>query len=263
MTIAFPESPSRIRRTFEEVALQLRSMFADGHLRPGDRLPPERELAQHLGVSRSALREALRTLEISGVIKLRKGRTGGAFITAGNLDAVTANFRDLLTLGNLKFEELAEARIWLAEIVIRVACERACDEDFRALEANVGQAERMFAAGRHAEKIDLNLEFHNILARSTRNPVLAMNSRTLQDLMHEFANRFDEKTDFGMPERHLIVAALRARDGARATRVLLGVMHQWHRYIFSCLLATPPREDEAASASSKRAVSLGLMGPSL
>jgi len=107
---ALAGSPARVRRTFEEVALQLRAMFTGGHLRPGDRLPPERELSQQLGVSRSALREALRTLEISGVIQLRKGRNGGAFITRGNFDAVTANFRDLLTLGNLKFEELAEAR---------------------------------------------------------------------------------------------------------------------------------------------------------
>ena len=261
MTISFPESPPRLRRTFEEVALQLRSMFVDGHLRPGDRLPPERELSQHLGVSRSALREALRTLEISGVIRLRKGRNGGAFITEGNLDAITNNFRDLLTLGNLKFEELAEARIWLAEIVIRIACERAGEEDFSALEANLREAERMFAAGRHPEKISLNLEFHNIHARSTRNPVLAMNARTLQDLMREFSNRFDEATDFGLAERHLIIAALRARDAPRATRVLLGVMNHWQRYIFSCLLGAPPRR-EVLAASSKREETLRVMGSS-
>jgi len=77
-------------------------MFANGHLRPGDRLPPEREFSQHLGVSRSAMREPPRTLKISSVIKLRKGCNGGAFVTASNLEAVTANFRDLLTRGNLK-----------------------------------------------------------------------------------------------------------------------------------------------------------------
>ena len=232
----------RIRRTFEEVALQLRAMFTEGHLNPGDRLPPERELSQQLGVSRSALREALRTLEISGVIELRKGRSGGAFITQGNFEAVTANFRDLLTLGNLKFEEIAEARTWLAEIVVRVACERATDEDIDALEANVLEAERMLAAGRHAEKIDLNIEFHNLLARATRNPLLAMNVRTMSDVMHGFADRYDERTDFGLPERRRLIAALRARDSERATRELLDVMSRWHRYIFAMLLSSTPRE---------------------
>jgi GntR family transcriptional repressor for pyruvate dehydrogenase complex len=246
--IAFPTRDSasvapavRVRRTFEEVALQLRAMFTEGTLRPGDRLPPEREFSQQLGVSRSALREALRTLEISGVIELRKGRNGGAFVTAGNFQAVSANFRDLLTLGNLKFEELAEARTWLAEIVVRVACERATDADFEALEANVREAERMLAEGRFAEKTDLNLEFHNILAGATRNPVLAMNVRTLSDVMHRFADRYDEPTDFGMPERRRIIAALRARDTERATRELLGMMSRWHRYMFSLLLSSPAR----------------------
>jgi DNA-binding FadR family transcriptional regulator len=238
---ASPRSTNRVRRTFEEVALQLRAMFTDGHLRPGDRLPPERELSQQLGVSRSALREALRTLEISGVIQLRKGRNGGAFITQGNFEAVTANFRDLLTLGNLKFEELAEARTWLAEIVVRVACERGTDDDFDTLEANVREAERMLEQGRHAEKIDLNIEFHNLLARATRNPVLAMNVRTINDVMHGFADRYDERTDFGMAERRRVIAALRARDSERATRELLNVMSRWHRYIFTMLLASPPR----------------------
>lgn len=236
-----PAPSVRVRRTFEEVALQLRAMFTDGRLRPGDRLPPERELSQQLGVSRSALREGLRTLEISGVIELRKGRNGGAFITQGNFDAVTANFRDLLTLGNLKFEELAEARIWLAEIVVRVACERATEEDFLALEANVTEAERLLAEGRHAEKIDLNIEFHNVLARATRNPLLAMNVRTISDVMHGFADRYEERTDFGMPERRRVIAALRARDSERANRELLSVMSRWHRYIFTMLLGTPAR----------------------
>jgi GntR family transcriptional repressor for pyruvate dehydrogenase complex len=235
---------ARVRRTFEEVALQLRAMFTGGLLRPGDRLPPERELSQQLGVSRSALREALRTLEISGVIELRKGRNGGAFITQGNFSAVTANFRDLLTLGNLKFEELAEARTWLAEIVVRVACERATEEDLDALEDNVREAERMLAEGRHAEKIDLNIEFHNLLARATRNPVLAMNVRTISDVMHEFADRYDERTDFGLAERRRLIAAMRARDTERATRELLDVMSRWHRYIFTMLLASRPRDAE-------------------
>jgi DNA-binding FadR family transcriptional regulator len=240
-SVTSPLSTSRVRRTFEEVALQLRAMFTDGHLRPGDRLPPERELSQQLGVSRSALREALRTLEISGVIQLRKGRNGGAFITQGNFEAVTANFRDLLTLGNLKFEELAEARTWLAEIVVRVACERGTDEDFDTLEANVREAERMLAEGRHAEKIDLNIEFHSLLARATRNPVLAMNVRTINDVMHGFSDRYDERTDFGLPERRRVIAALRVRDSERATRELLDMMSRWHRYIFTMLLASPPR----------------------
>src|SRR3970282_40915 len=91
--------PDRAQRTFEEVVNQVRDQLAGGELVPGERLPPERELARQLNVSRSALREGLRTLEIAGIVELRKGRTGGAFITRGNQPVVSEALADLLRLG--------------------------------------------------------------------------------------------------------------------------------------------------------------------
>ena len=71
---------SRIRnlRAFEEIADQIRKEISDRRLRAGDRLPPERELAEQFGVSRNTLREALRSLENAGLLRLQKGATGGA-----------------------------------------------------------------------------------------------------------------------------------------------------------------------------------------
>src|SRR3982751_343053 len=85
----------QIRRTFEEVAAQVRGMLFDGSLRPGDRLPPERELAVTLGVGRPALREALRALEVGGLLELRKGKTGGAFISSGDHRVVSGGMSDM------------------------------------------------------------------------------------------------------------------------------------------------------------------------
>lgn len=73
-------TPVRPRRVYQEICSQVRRRVADGQLKPGDRLPPERELAQALGVSRGAVREALRALEYAGVIAMRAGAKGGAFI---------------------------------------------------------------------------------------------------------------------------------------------------------------------------------------
>ena len=73
--------PIRTRRAFEEICQRIREQLALGVLKPGDKLPPERDLAQQLGVSRNVLREALRSLEMAGVLRLQKGVKGGALFS--------------------------------------------------------------------------------------------------------------------------------------------------------------------------------------
>ena len=134
--------PIAPQRAFEEIAAQIRELVAQGRLKPGDRLPPERELAVRFHVSRNTLREALRALELAGMIELRKGATGGAFVMPGSSGVIVNGLRDLYHLGAITPQHLTEARIWLSEIVVRVACERATDEDLRTLEDNVAAAAR-------------------------------------------------------------------------------------------------------------------------
>ena len=109
-------------RTFDEAADKVRALLFNGTLRPGDRLPAERELSALLGISRPALREALRALELAGMIESRKGAAGGAFVRPGNAQVVVGGMRDLYHLGAITPEHLTEARIWLSEMVVRVVC---------------------------------------------------------------------------------------------------------------------------------------------
>jgi DNA-binding FadR family transcriptional regulator len=212
------------------VAAQLRELLMNGVLKPGDRLPAERDLSLRLGVSRSALREALRTLENNGMLELRKGKTGGAFVTSGGTTAVSNNMRDLLHLGNISLSDLTEARVWIEEIVVRVACERATEEDFKALEFNLKQAEELYAEGRFFEKSDVNIEFHNILARATRNPLLVMNVQTITDMVKYFAHRVGtERISMGFEERHRFIKALRSRNVGRAAHEMVELMKRWER----------------------------------
>ena len=186
--------PVRAQRTFEEVVNQVRDQLAGGELVPGERLPSERELARQLNVSRSALREGLRTLEIAGIVELRKGRTGGAFITRGNPKVVSDSMADLLRLGDVSWTDLTEARIWIEEIIVRVACERATPEDHAALEENIRQAMELFEKGQLMKKTEVLIEFHNILARATGNPVLVMVTRMLTDTLRYFTRRLGSET---------------------------------------------------------------------
>ena len=157
--------PIKHRRLSDQVSEQIQGRIASGELRSGDKLPPERELAETFGVSRGAVREALRSLERSGLVSLQAGARGGAFIGEGDPSLIGDSFRNLYQLGSVSLDELTEARLWLASTVVRIACARATDSDLDALAANVDEAEELIKAGRFEEKIDVQIEFHNLLAR--------------------------------------------------------------------------------------------------
>jgi DNA-binding FadR family transcriptional regulator len=222
--------PARVQRTFEEVVNQVRGQLARGELVPGERLPPERVLAARLNVSRSALREGLRTLEMAGIVELRKGRAGGAFITRGNQQVVSESMADLLRLGNVSWPDLTEARIWIEAIIVRAACERATQEDYDALEDNIRQARQLFDEGQLTKKTDVLIEFHNILARATGNPVLAMITSTLTEMLRYFTRRLGSETTRAVfRSRRRFMAAFVAGDAQAAVDEMERNLRKVHR----------------------------------
>ena len=139
--------PIKKRRLSDEVTAQIRTGVASGKFRPGDKLPAERQMADSLSVSRGAVREALRNLELAGVIHMQYGVQGGAFATNGNPGVMVDNLKDLFQLGSVTLSQLSEARVWIETLVTQIACERATDEDLAEMKANVDEAERLFPAG--------------------------------------------------------------------------------------------------------------------
>jgi DNA-binding FadR family transcriptional regulator len=217
-------------RAFEEIADQIRGMVAAGRLRPGDRLPPERELAATFRVSRNTLREALRALELAGMIESRKGATGGAFVRSGNPQVVIGGMRDLYHLGAITPEHLTEARIWLSEMVVRVVCERATEADFDALQANIDAMARADAAGDFDERQRLNRDFHLILARATRNPIVAITMEGVMAVLGQFIAQIGPGSNpFTLPSRERFMRHLRARDGDAAVAEMAQFLKRMQR----------------------------------
>lgn len=217
-------------RAFEEIADQIRGMVAAGRLRPGDRLPPERELAATFRVSRNTLREALRALELAGMIESRKGATGGAFVRSGNPQVVVGGMRDLYHLGAITPEHLTEARIWFSEMVVRVVCERATEADFDALQANVDAMARADAAGDFDERQRLNREFHLILARATRNPIVAITMEGVMAVLGQFIAQIGPGSNpFTRPSRERFMRHLRARDADAAVAEMAQFLKRMQR----------------------------------
>jgi GntR family transcriptional regulator, transcriptional repressor for pyruvate dehydrogenase complex len=176
-------APIRTKRVFEEICEQVRREMAAGSLRPGDKLPPERELALKLGVSRAAVREALRSLEIAGVVGLHKGARGGAFILKGDPDLVTRSIRDMFHLGRISLDNLTEARTLIMQIAMQLASERIRPTTVAALEKNVDRLTMLPASGKASERVAISAEFYRLISQATDNTVLQVIIEALSDIV--------------------------------------------------------------------------------
>jgi GntR family transcriptional regulator, transcriptional repressor for pyruvate dehydrogenase complex len=216
--------PIRTRRAFEEICERIREQLALGVLKPGDKLPPERELAQQLGVSRNVLREALRSLEMAGILKLQKGVKGGAFIREGDTSRMNEVMRDMLSLGTISVRELSEARINVIDLVVRLACVNARQRDFEALEANIERTDLATQEGRLLDRVECSREFYKLLAESTGNKVITMIVNSVTEIHMRFVYAKVASSGAATPrltdKRRQFLSALRARDVAAATRLM-------------------------------------------
>jgi DNA-binding FadR family transcriptional regulator len=165
-------SPVNVDRVSQVIVDQIKALVRDGRLQPGDRLPSERELCQRFGVSRVTVREALRVLEANGLLTIRVGAHGGAFLTSPTTERLSAGLADLISVSTLTAANVTEARIIVELGILPLAVERADDDDIAALFAMVDEAEGALEAGEY--DVEMSAAFHIRVAQSTHNPAIAM-----------------------------------------------------------------------------------------
>ena len=222
-TLTLPVDPNPVfmkvkrRRVFEEICDQIRGKLMRGEYRPGDKLPPERELAVELGVGRPAVREALRTLENAGVLELKKGLRGGAFVRDGSPETVTQSLNDLMNLGHITLPALMEARRVIIGSVVRLACERGTPEEFDAMERAVDLSEQLDVERQFQEKVAAGTEFFRLMAVAAHNNVLMLLTDSLSMIVRQVATNVRPASNpLTDAERREIVGCLRMRDTAGA-----------------------------------------------
>ena len=165
-------SPVSVGRVSQVIVDQIKLLIRDGRLHPGDRLPSEREMCQRFGVSRVTVREALRVLEASGLLTIRVGAHGGAFLTSPSAERLSEGLADLLSVSTLTAANVTEARIIVELGILPLAVERATDNDIAALLTMVDEAERALDAGTY--EVEMSAAFHIRVAECTHNPAIAM-----------------------------------------------------------------------------------------
>ena len=159
--------PDRV--TTEHVVAHVRALIEKGELRPGDRLPPERELAVQIGVSRPSVRAGLQALSAMGVVQARHG--AGTFITDGPPTLATGPLSFMAALHGFTKEEMFEARRVLEVGAVRLAAERATGQDLAAIAEEMAG---MFASlDQPLTFLVHDITFHRAIAHASHNPILA------------------------------------------------------------------------------------------
>jgi DNA-binding FadR family transcriptional regulator len=137
----FKALPSK--RAFDEIADQIKNLIYSKTLKPGDKLPPERELASQFGTGRMAVREALRLLEQSGLITVKQGSEGGAFVKEADTSLATETISGLIRRASLTMKDVMEVRIDFEQAVLETAIGRITDTDMKLLKKRIDEAETM------------------------------------------------------------------------------------------------------------------------
>jgi GntR family transcriptional repressor for pyruvate dehydrogenase complex len=179
-------SPVGTRRHFEVVIEALRTAIAAGELQPGDRLPAEPALAEEFAVSRSVLREALKVLELSGDLMVRRGYGGGTFVAEPGVaeEHAPVPVHGIATVA-LSPGQLLDVRLALEPAAARVAAARG-GPAARTLREAVNDIELLDARPAHVLAADV--DFHVAVAEATGNPVFAMMLRGLRPVAYRALN---------------------------------------------------------------------------
>jgi DNA-binding FadR family transcriptional regulator len=201
---------------------RIRQLIHSGELMAGARLPSERDLCTQFGVSRVTVREALRVLESSGLVEIRVGARGGAFVTAPSSERIGAGITDLLALSGLTAVEVTEARQLMDLGIVPLACERATAEDIEELFALCTEAEEAKASGELS--LEPSADFHIRLAQATHNGAIAMIVQSFREPILMSLERAREAAPLmgtkGDEEHRALVEAIRDRDTDGARRIM-------------------------------------------
>ncbi len=215
------QPPVRAVRLSDQVAAQLQALVTSRALKPGDKLPSERELCELLGVSRTVVREAVRALVVKGLLEVRGG--GGTVVRAPDTTLVSELMTMMLRTGGgeVAFTHVQEVRRLLEVEIAGLAAERRDDEDLERMEA------QLRAMVKHADQpqrwAEADVAFHAAIARATHNPLYPVLLGSIADMLMEV-----RLTGIGLPDtpqkayhhHHQIFERIKARDRVGARKVM-------------------------------------------
>lgn len=237
------------RNASQQVADRLCTAITLGEFLPGHRLPPERELAEMLDIGRPTVREAFGRLEGLGLVEIRRGRTGGAWVLPFEWPRVQAAVRRTLLPAWAEFEVLFDFRTLVERLVAETAAERHTDDDRTIVRAALAAYEAAGDSREASRAADERL--HRAIAKATQNRYLAglsMELRLKVSLGFQSEPYTPALRERALEQHPLLVAAVlerRAEDAARLAAEHFGLTETMYRELFARALDERSRERDA------------------
>jgi GntR family transcriptional repressor for pyruvate dehydrogenase complex len=232
--------PVRRSRIYEHNVEQIRALVREGRWAPGDQIPPERELAERFRVSRTSVREALRALEMQGVIESRQG--GGTFVRTADAEALVPPLAAAILRGRREMAEVLEVRELIEPGIARQAAARARPEHISELERLVARQRECIAQGRPF--VDEDTAFHYTLARAADNHILLRLHNVILDLLRESRQSYlhvPDRPQMSLRGHEAILTAVKDHDADAAFEASLAHIVEVREGILRALADEPSR----------------------
>lgn len=218
-------------RLYDQVVQQIQAHILSGQLQPGDRLPAERDLAQQLGVSRTVIREAFKTLENKGMVQTLTG--SGTYVSEMDGEIVSDSIGLLMQQRGSSFEHLFELRRVLEVEIAGMAAERRTEQDLLLLEQSIRDMQEPLDLlsenpDRSEELIEAHVKadwvFHKRLAVATQNPLFQLILEPIDNQLLDFriqqALGLTRAMEAGIEDHREILAGVRARDASTCRELM-------------------------------------------
>ena len=223
--------PVKKTRVYEEIVVKVKHMIEKGRLQSGDQLPSERELAEVFNVSRSSVREALRSLETQGYLESRQG--DGTYIARQPVESLVNPLATVIFSEKDGQMELFEMRRLIEPQLAYLAAERATPEEIVMLGKALELQEEAFARGESGTEVDKT--FHYILAKAAKNKVILRIIDNIMDLLAESRDKYLQvqgRSEKSLARHREVLEAIRSGDKELAARVMLNHLEDIESSLF-------------------------------
>ncbi len=224
-------------RIFQDVVEQIQTAILEGQLSAGDKLAPERELCEMFQTSRGTLREALRILEQKGLIEIRLGINGGAYVKDANAELMAENLAMLIRSHNVSLEHLAEFREGVEGTVTGLAARRSTASDDKKLAVLLDEAAQNREKGMAGWNgfVQVDEKIHTEIARIAGNPLYIFVLQSIHENIHRYYDKFLTVGETEMDENYqdllLIVEAIASKDPDTASRMAIEHVRRFSAYM--------------------------------
>ena len=223
--------PIQTDRISNVIVDQIKDAVFQKKIKPGDKLPSERQLMEQFKASRVSIREALRSLEQFGILEIKRGMEGGAFIRDPNTKFINNFLQDMFSMGKIKIPNFTEARMAVEPYSVKLAAERITEGSLEKVRQNIQESKECLDKNNMNDARLLDLEFHRLIAQASQNPVIFFMIDSIMDIMENNISSIPlsvkpvERTNQYHEE---IYVAIKSRDVQRAQDLMLMHIQEIH-----------------------------------